>query len=250
VSSATPPLKRSRALRVLSTLLMVAGVLLLLWAVVVWRWNDPVTGLYTRWEQRQLRSSFEDAVRSAASGQDGSPDGAGSTTGGPRAPLPERARRYWRDTGTGRPVARLTIDRLGLDVIVVKGTDSASLKKGPGLDGRTAMPGEGELVYIAGHRTTYLAPFSRIDRLRKGDPIRLSTPYARFEYVVTGHRIVRADDLSVLESPGHEVLALQACHPRFFATERYIVYALPRTRTAGSVEAGPVASSGAGTLGT
>jgi sortase A len=242
--------KRSRALRVLSTLLMVAGGLLLLWAVVVWRWSDPVTGLYTRWEQRQLRSSFEDALRSEAARPNASANGTGSTSTQPRAPVPERARRFWHDTGTGQPVARLRIDRLGLDVIVVKGTDAASLKKGPGLDGRTAMPGEGELVYIAGHRTTYLAPFSHIDRLRKGDRISLTTPYARFEYVVTGHRIVRADDLSVLESPGHEVLALQACHPRFFATERYIVYALPRTPAAGAVEAGPVASSAAGRFGT
>jgi sortase A len=122
----------------------------------------------------------------------------------------------------------LTIDRLGLRVIVVKGTDTGSLKKGPGLDGRTALPGEGELVYIAGHRTTYGAPFGDIDRLRPGDAVRLDLPYGRFDYVVTGHKIVKANDLSVLRSPGREVLALQACHPRFFASERYIVYARPR----------------------
>ena len=127
---------------------------------------------------------------------------------------------------------------------MVKGTDSGSLKKGPGLDGRTAMPGEGQLVYIAGHRTTYLAPFSHIDRLVKGDVIRLQTPYARFEYAVTGHRIVKADNLSVLRSPGHEVLALQACHPRFFATERYIVYALPRRVSRGGAVAAEAVAAG------
>lgn len=87
------------------------------------------------------------------------------------------------------------------------------------------MPGEGELVYIAGHRTTYLAPFAHIDALRRGDPITLAMPYATFVYSVTGHVIVDAHDLAVLRSHHREILALQACHPRFFATHRYIVWA-------------------------
>jgi sortase A len=88
------------------------------------------------------------------------------------------------------------------------------------------MPGEGRLVYIAGHRTTYLAPFAHIDSLRRGDRITLEMPYATFVYVVTREIVVPAKDLSVLR-PGHrELLALQACHPRFFATHRYIVDAM------------------------
>jgi sortase A len=89
------------------------------------------------------------------------------------------------------------------------------------------MPGEGELVYIAGHRTTYGAPFSRIDRLRKGDRVTVELPYGTYAYVITGHRIVPANDLSVLRSKGHEQLVLQACHPRFFASHRYLAYARP-----------------------
>lgn len=87
------------------------------------------------------------------------------------------------------------------------------------------MPGENRLVYIAGHRTTYLAPFSHIDRLRSGDRITIEVPYGTFIYAVTRHRIVKSTDLSVLRSPRHEVVELQACHPRFFATHRYIAYA-------------------------
>lgn len=83
------------------------------------------------------------------------------------------------------------------------------------------------LVYIAGHRTTFLAPFSHIERLEKGDSVRLEMPYATFVYRISRHRIVRADDLSVLRSPRHELLELQACHPGFFASHRYIAYALP-----------------------
>jgi sortase A len=215
-----------RTLRISSTLMMLAGALLLVWALVVWQWGDPFTGAYTRWEQRRLSSSFEQTLRSAAPGRVAAPAGKPpAATGGNIRPA---AARFWRRTDEGDPLARLTIDRLGLRVIVVKGTDTGSLRKGPGVDDRTALPGQGRLVYIAGHRTTYAAPFGDIDRLRPGDAVELELPYGRFEYVVTGHRIVDDNDLSVLRSPGHEVLALQACHPRFFATQRYIVYARPR----------------------
>jgi sortase A len=110
-------------------------------------------------------------------------------------------------------------------MVLVDGTDHTSLEKGPGRDERTFMPGENRLVYIAGHRTTYLAPFSHIDAIRPGDSIRLELPYATFSYRAARRRIVPATDMSVLRSPRHELLELQACHPRFFATHRYIVYA-------------------------
>jgi sortase A len=109
-------------------------------------------------------------------------------------------------------------------MVFVHGTDTSSLKRGPGLDPRTFYPGQGRLVYVAGHRTTYGAPFSRIDTLRKGDPIRVEMPYGTFTYRVTGSRIVEATDLSVLRSKQVEQIALQACHPRFFASHRWITY--------------------------
>jgi len=112
-----------------------------------------------------------------------------------------------------------------VNMILVNGTDHDTLKKGPGRDQRTFMPGENRLVYIAGHRTTYLAPFSHIDSLRTGDRVTLEVPYGTFIYSVTRHRIVKSTDLSVLRSPRYEVVELQACHPRFFASHRYIAYA-------------------------
>ena len=112
-------------------------------------------------------------------------------------------------------------------MVVVNGTDHDSLTKGPGRYLGSAMPGEGELVYVAGHRTTYSAPFSRIETLRRGDQVRLELPYGTFLYRITRHVIVEADALEVLKSDGREVIALQACHPRFFATHRYIAYAEP-----------------------
>jgi sortase A len=131
----------------------------------------------------------------------------------------------------------------------VNGTDHDSLKKGPGRDLRTFMPGENRLIYIAGHRTTYLAPFSHIDSLRRGDRVTLDVPYGAFTYSVTRHRIVVATDLSVLRSPRHELLELQACHPRFFASHRYIVYArLIRVAPRGAkpYELAPIAAQASG----
>jgi sortase A len=135
------------------------------------------------------------------------------------------ARRYRLGLDRGDPVGRLGIPSLGLDLVVANGTDPGTLRAGPGRDLRSSAPGEGGLVYFAGHRTTYLAPFSRLDALRAGDRITLAVPYATFTYSVTHHVVVAASDLSVLRSPGSETLALQTCHPRFFASERYVVYA-------------------------
>jgi sortase A len=110
-------------------------------------------------------------------------------------------------------------------MVLVDGTDDSSLQKGPGLDRRTYMPGEGQLVYIAGHRTTYLAPFAHIERMRAGDPVTIELPYATFVYRVFYKQIVQADDMAALKSTGREIVKLQACHPRFFASHRYIVSA-------------------------
>jgi LPXTG-site transpeptidase (sortase) family protein len=90
------------------------------------------------------------------------------------------------------------------------------------------LPGEGQLVYVAGHRTTFSAPFSHLDRLRSGDAIAIALPYGTFTYTVTGHRIVTANDIAVLRSHRHEQLILQTCHPRFSATHRYLVFARPK----------------------
>lgn len=219
-----------RALHLAGTISLGIGVLLFVWAFVVWKWNDPVTALYTRWEQRKLESRYEAL---AASFPKISTPAAPAPRARPAAQRLSRqqvratAGRYRTAATVGQPIGRIHIPRLGLDMIVVDGTDHESLKKGPGWDARTYMPGAGQLVYIAGHRTTYGAPFAHIDRMRKGDLVEITVPYGRFRYRVTRSVIVPADDLSRLRSHGSEVIALQACHPRFSARQRYIVYARP-----------------------
>jgi len=208
-----------RPLHLLGTLLAALGVLTLLWALLVWQWQDPFTGLYTRWKQHQLASQYDKRTRSFQ------PTISGVTQAAERASIAREAKRYRRDSTRGEVIGRLHVPRMGLNMLLVNGTDHETLKKGPGRDERTFMPGENRLVYIAGHRTTYLAPFSHIDRLRTGDRVTIEVPYGRFIYAITGHRIVKSTDLSVLHSPRHEVVELQACHPRFFASHRYIAYA-------------------------
>lgn len=211
-----------RGTRILGTLLVVAGAGALAWAVTVWQWQDPFTAVLNELEQRELAGDFERSLEA------GDARLAANGAGASAAETVRAAAASWRAaTKQGDPIARLRIPAIGVEEIVVNGTDTASLKRGPGRYLGSAMPGEGQLVYLAGHRTTYGAPFSRIDSLRKGDRVFLETPYATFEYAVTGHRIVPATRTSVLRSKGFEQLALQACHPRFFATQRWIAYAKP-----------------------
>ena len=201
--------------------MVVAGLGTLTWAGLVWRWQDPFTAVYTHWKQHQLGGQLDKRFVAFR------PEQHGGSLAAERRAVADDARRYRRSVHRGDAIGRIKIPRMGLNMVVVNGTDHDTLTKGPGRDFRTFMPGENELVYLAGHRTTYLAPFSHIDQLRKGDRITIEMPYATFVYRVTGHRIVTATDLSVLTSRHREVLELQACHPRFFATHRYIAYARP-----------------------
>ena len=212
----------------LGWILIVAGALTIAWAIVVWRWQDPFTALYTRYEQHHLAQQYARRAQAfAVTPLAAAPSRPPVDVARERAAVARDARRYRAHSHEGDALGRIVVPRLGLDMIFVDGTDASSLEHGPGRDLETYMPGENRLVYIAGHRTTFLAPFAHIDALESGDRVRLELPYATFVYTVTRHVIVRADDRSVLRSPHHELLALQACHPRFFATHRYIVYARP-----------------------
>ena len=208
-----------RGIYLLGTALAAVGVLTLFWALLVWQWQDPFTALYTKWKQHQLASQYDKRARSFE------PTISGASQAAERESIAREAKRYRTSSTRGEVIGRLRVPRMGVNMLFVNGTDHDTLKKGPGRDRRTFMPGENRLVYIAGHRTTYLAPFSHIDRLRSGDRITIELPYGTFIYAVTRHRIVKSTDLSVLRSPHHELVELQACHPRFFASHRYIAYA-------------------------
>jgi sortase A len=206
-----------RLTRILGTLMVAAGVLTLAWVVVVWRWEDPFTALYTHIQQGRLAHAY--ARRAAAF----EPHAVHGDLASVEKTVAGEARAYARTLRPGGPVGRIEIGRIGLDMIVVQGTDHDTLKKGPGHYPGSGLPGEGHLIYVAGHRTTYLAPFAYINNIRTGDYITFSVPYGRFTYRATRHYVVSGDRLAVLQDHGREILRLQACHPRFFATHRYIV---------------------------
>jgi sortase A len=120
---------------------------------------------------------------------------------------------------------------------VIEGTDTASLQKGPGHYTRSddeetheqgdgsAFPGQGETVGIAGHRTTYGAPFNKMDEVEPGDEITLEMPYATFTYEVQKVDIVDPSEIGVVRNVGYERLVLSACHPLYSAAQRIITFA-------------------------
>lgn len=211
----------------LGTLILIIGLGVLAWSATVYLWKDPFTTTYTAYEQRRLETKLDATFK----GWVARPEPVKQTGRPAKADVSREARRFRLASEEGDAVARLEIPRLDLDAVIVNGTSSGDLRRGPGRHLETSMPGEDRLVYVAGHRTTFGAPFSDIDKLRRGDVILLGLPYASVKYRVTGHRIVDDNDLSVLESRGREELVLQACHPRFFASERYLVYARPMKLT-------------------
>jgi sortase A len=208
----------------IGTFLLVIGLGILAWAATVYLWKDPFTTAYTAYEQRRLASNLDEQFDNWHPTRE---PVAESSDPVKRDDVSREAKRYRLTSEDGNAIARIRIPQLDLNLVLVNGTSVSDLRRGPGRHLETYMPGEHELVYIAGHRTTYGAPFGDINELKAGDTITLELPYATIEYRVTRHRIVDDNDVSVLESPHHEQLVLQACHPRFFASQRYLVYATP-----------------------
>jgi sortase A len=132
-------------------------------------------------------------------------------------------RAFWSSAPTGDVIGRIVISRMGLDSAVVKGTDRQTLKKGPGWIVTTNVPGPTGNCAISGHRTTYLAPFRRLDRLKPGDVIELYTPFRRYTYKVFRSFTVRPWQVEVIAPTEEPILTLTACHPPYSARYRLIV---------------------------
>ncbi|MEU4537513.1 class E sortase [Streptosporangium sp. NPDC023825] len=208
------------ALRVLGDLSVTAGLIILLFcAYLLWG-----TGSYTAGQQALLRRELLG---------EGIPSGgaAGDRRGEPPGPI-----------RLGGAVAMLAIPRLGDDYryAIVEGVDQDRLRMGPGHYPGTAMPGEIGNFVLSGHRTTYAAPFNRIDELRRGDLILVDAREARYTYRVTGRRVVDPGEISVVAPvpgrPGREptraLITLSTCHPEYSAALRLIVSGELETREA------------------
>jgi len=193
--------------RFVASVMMVSGALLITDAAVTLLWQEPVSAFVAERQQDELKEALFDPPDRVVEGR----------------PLP------------GDAIGRLQISALGVSEYVVEGTDTANLRKGPGHYPDTPLPGEPGTIAIAGHRTTYGAPFRRIDELERGDRIVLDMPNGRFNYRVQRTTIVDDQDLSVLEPAGYKRLMLSACHPLYSAAQRVIVFARQVGREASRV---------------
>jgi LPXTG-site transpeptidase (sortase) family protein len=129
---------------------------------------------------------------------------------------------YWDSIASGEPFGRLVSERMGLDAVVVKGTSRSALMKGPGWMTWTDYPGPQGNCGIAGHRTTYGAPFRRIDKLRPGDIVSFVSPFRTYTYRVRKVFTVAPERGEVVRSTLAPMLTLSACHPLYSARLRII----------------------------
>src|SRR3954452_4626170 len=209
-----------RALRGLSTVLIVAGTLLVLDAVLTVVWQDPLSAIYARETQTSLGDDLRALeAQPLAAGEVRTLDRLGADR---RLGLLARAMR--RRVKEGQPLGRIRIPKIGATFVVVEGTGPASLRKGPGHYPKTTMPGLHGTVAIAGHRTTYLAPFRKVNQLHRGDRVVVDMPYGRFTYRVQRTQIVPPTALWVTRNKAYDRLVLSACHPLYSAAKRIIVF--------------------------
>jgi sortase A len=228
----------ARALHVLAVTLIVLGALALLDAVVTLVWQEPITALYASIVRGHLSGDLSKVERATPT-----PVERRTLTSLPdqQARISYLAGELQRHAGNGAAVGRILIPRVGADYVVVNGTDTGDLILGPGVYRETNFPGIPGTTAIAGHRTTYLAPFREINLLKPGDRILLNMPYAHFTYTVTGQRVVWPNDVqAAVAQVGYSRLVLSACTPLFSAEKRLLVYArLTRTVPVGAARVLP-----------
>ncbi len=122
-------------------------------------------------------------------------------------------------------MGEIRMGAIGVEAVLVGGVTAGSLRLGPGHYPSTGLPGSGPTVAFAGHRTTYLAPFRRLDELERGDHVVITLPYGRFTYAPERTQTVEPDDVWVTADAGYERLVLTACRPLFSDAQRIVVFA-------------------------
>jgi len=184
-------------LRFVASVMMVSGFLLISDAGVTLLWQEPVSAYFSERQQVKLEKALIDP--------------------------PERVVR--KEPLRGDALGKLLIPTIGVSEYVVEGTDADNLRKGPGHYPDTPLPGQHGTSAIAGHRTTYGAPFRKLDKLKKGDRIVAELPYGTFVYRVDRTQIVDDSALWVTKRVGHDQLVLTACHPLYSAAQRIVAFA-------------------------
>lgn len=196
-----------RGLATLGAVLTGTGVLILLF-VAYQLWG---TGLYSAQAQSDLKAEFRASTAVTA------PGATTTTTAPPQRDTPPPP--------SGEAIAIIRIPKIGVDWAVVEGVSPADLRKGPGHYPSTPMPGQQGNAAIAGHRTTYGAPFNRLDELNPGDEIQVTTRTGAYTYRVAESKIVLPSQVEVLDPTPDARLTLTTCNPKYSAAQRLIVVA-------------------------
>ena len=220
-----------RLLRIVSVALITAGLVVAADIAITLAWKEPLSTIYGSLRQDEAADELERLEGEFPTAAD-LREATGKAVAA-RARLLAGLFSALAETGEG--IGRIRIDAIEQDAVFVEGTDTASLRKGPGRYPDTAFPGEGRTIGIAGHRTTYLAPFRHIDEIDRGDEILLEMPYGTFTYEVERERVVEPTQGEIVRDVGYERLVLTACHPLYSAAQRYAIFArLARTDLAGA----------------
>ena len=211
------------ALRFLASVLITSGVLMLADAALTLAWQEPISAYLAQREQDKLghqldSASLRDLVRREQA--------AVASIRDMRKRIAKLAAVERKRSKRGKPIGRIVLPTLHRHYVVVQGTDETTLRKGPGHYPGTEFPGEGGTVAIAGHRTTYLAPFRTINQLKAGNTIVLKMPYATFTYRVEKTQVVKPNAVWITHDvAGEERLVLSACHPLYSASHRIVAFA-------------------------
>jgi sortase A len=169
--------------------------------------------------------------------------GTGAYTAGQQGQLSKQLDKQWNTKQTvttsekvhlGQGLALIRIPRLGKDYhyVVIEGVSVADLRKGPGHYPGTAMPGGLGNFVVSGHRTTYAAPFNRVNELHHGDKILVDTRDKQYVYKVTSEKVVLPTEVDVTEpvpfhagsKPSKHLITLTTCHPKYSASHRLVVF--------------------------
>jgi sortase A len=211
-----------RAFHILSVALITAGLVVLADVVATLLWEEPASSLYASVKQHDARGQLDRLESEFPTRAD---TRAAQRVHGSRRQVEVLARRFSKRVEDGHAIGRIVIPSIGLDIAVVQGTNTSDLQQGPGHYPSTPFPGEPGTAAIAGHRTTYLAPFRNIDSLHGGNVIRLEMPYGTLDYRVQDTKVVQPTDLAILHRTSYQRLVLTACHPLYSASQRIVAFA-------------------------
>lgn len=211
-----------RVLHILSVTLITAGVVVLADVATTLAWKEPVSTVYGSIQQGKAEDELAELESRFPARADLREV---EHVEGIRQKVEVLAGLFAKRARQGEAIGRLRIPSIDLEVVAVEGTDTASLQKGPGHYPETPFPGQGGTTAIAGHRTTYLAPFRHLDQLQPGDEIEIEMPYANFAYRVERTRVVDDSAVGIIHKVGYERLVLTACHPLYSAAQRIAAFA-------------------------